>query len=179
MFQIQHMSDIFMVNVVFLFKEDGEAGHVVWNRLGRQQSLSVRQRCGLRWTRRVTRMARIKDEKIRANVKATESPRKSKDRRLLWYRHISRGYDDYVERWVMDLMVDGTINREKPSKRWMNNLREYPKKKKVRRKWCVGQNKVERKVCQNIDPAWTGQDEEEEEEQQHVYDIKLWDSMLT
>lgn len=94
-------------------------------------------------------MARIKDENIRVNVKATESPRKSKERRLLWYGHIRRGDDDYVERWVMDLMVDGTINREKPKNRWMNNL---PEEEKVRRKWCVGQNKVERKVCQKHRP---------------------------
>ena len=68
----------------------------------------------------MTKLDRIRNERIRRTVKATETSKKIHERRLQWYGHVMRRDETYVGKRVMVLEVEGTRGRG-PKRRWMDN----------------------------------------------------------
>ncbi|XP_027219602.2 uncharacterized protein [Penaeus vannamei] len=82
----------------------------------------------LRWMCGVTRLNKIRSEMIRGTVKVEKIPKKAQERRLQWCGHAMRR-EDYVGRRVMELEVDGRQGRERPKRRWMENITSDLKEK--------------------------------------------------
>ena len=97
----------------------------------------------------------------------------------MWYGHVSRREESYVEIRVLEMEVEGVRTRGRPKRRWMDCVRNYLKGKQLSVedvhdwvKW--------RQTVKNIEPAQSGKkcmEKEEEEvkrltkEQKEVVDI--------
>jgi len=97
----------------------------------------------LRWSCGVTKLDRIRSERIRGTVKVTEMSKNIHDRRLQWYGHVMRRSENYVGKRVMTLQVEGTRGRGRPKRRWMESVKEDPREKGLvvdefedRGEWC-------------------------------------------
>ncbi|XP_066953239.1 uncharacterized protein [Macrobrachium rosenbergii] len=78
----------------------------------------------LRWMCGVTKMDRIKNERIRGTTKVVELSKKAQERRLQWHGHVMRRDESYVGRRVMQMEVPGRRVRGRPERRWMDVVRE-------------------------------------------------------
>ena len=56
----------------------------------------------LRWMCGVTRQDKIRNERIRGTTKVEESTKKDQERRLIWFGHVMRREEHYVERRAME-----------------------------------------------------------------------------
>ncbi len=79
----------------------------------------------LRWTCGVTKLAKIRNERIRGVVKVTDISKKVNERRLQWYDHVMRKDEEYVGRRMMGLEVQGMRSRGRARRRWMDSVREH------------------------------------------------------
>ena len=70
----------------------------------------------LRWMCGVTRLDKIRNEKIRGSTKVGEISKKVQERRMRWYRHVMRRDEEYVGKRVMGIEVQGS-RRGRPKKR--------------------------------------------------------------
>ena len=59
----------------------------------------------LRWMSGVTKLDRIRNERIRRNTKVEEISKKVQESRLKWYEHVLRREDEYVGKRVMGMEV--------------------------------------------------------------------------
>ena len=105
----------------------------------------------LRWMRGVTKIDKIRNERIRGTTKVTEASKKLQEKRLQWYGHVMRREEEYVGRRVIEMEVQGTRNRGKPKRRFMDSVKEDLKEKGLtgeevqdRREW--------RRLVRNADP---------------------------
>ena len=71
----------------------------------------------------VTKMDRIRSERIRGTTKVGEISKKVQESRLKWYGHVSRREDEYVGKRVLGMAVPGKRRRGRPKRRWMDNIR--------------------------------------------------------
>ncbi|KAI5738758.1 hypothetical protein M8J77_010857 [Diaphorina citri] len=78
----------------------------------------------LRWMCGVTRLDKIRNEIIRGKVKVLEISKKIQEKRLQWYGHIKRRDEEYVGNKVREMEVEGQRGRERPKKKWINNINE-------------------------------------------------------
>ena len=69
----------------------------------------------LRWMSRVTKLDRIRNERIRGTAKVGEISKKVQESRLKWYGHVSRREDEYVGKRVMGI-GDGGAGEKKERK---------------------------------------------------------------
>ena len=80
-----------------------------------------------RWMCGVTRLDKIRNEKIRGSTKVGEISKKVQLRRMQWYGHVVRRDEEYLGKRVMGTEVQGS-RRGRPKKRWAdcvkNDLRE-------------------------------------------------------
>ena len=76
----------------------------------------------LRWTCGVTRLDKIRKEKIRGTTKVGEISKKVQERRMRWYGHVMRRYE-YVGKTVMGIEVQGS-RRARPKKRWADCVKD-------------------------------------------------------
>ena len=67
----------------------------------------------LRWMCRVTRLDKIRNERIRGTTKVGEITKKTQERRLKWYRHVMRREEQYVGRRAMEMKVQGEKEERK------------------------------------------------------------------
>jgi len=65
----------------------------------------------LRFACGVTKLDRIRNERIRGTIKVKEISKKVQERRLQWYGHVMRKDEDYVEKRVMEMEVPGRRDR--------------------------------------------------------------------
>ena len=104
----------------------------------------------LRWMCGVTKLDKIRNERIRGTTKVTEASKKLQEKRLQWYGHVMRREEEYVGRRVIEMEVQGTRNRGKPKRRFMDSVKEDLKEKGLtgeaqdRREW--------RRLVRNADP---------------------------
>ena len=89
-----------------------------------ERKLEVEEMKMLRWMCGVTKMDKIRNERIRGTVKAEKISKKIQERRLQWYGHVRRREDGYVGRRVMEMEVPGRRGRGRPKQRWMDNVKE-------------------------------------------------------
>ena len=66
-----------------------------------EKKLDVAEMRMLRWMSGVTKMNRIRNERIRVTTKVGEISKKVQESRLKWYGHVSRREDEYVGKSVM------------------------------------------------------------------------------
>ena len=86
-----------------------------------EKKLDVAEIRMLRWMSRVTKLDRIRNERIRGTTKVGKISKKVQEStqcRLKWYGHILRRKDEYVGKRVM--MVPGKIRRGRPKRRWLD-----------------------------------------------------------
>ena len=78
-----------------------------------EKRLDVAEMRMLRWMSGVTKMDRIRNERIRGTTKVGEISRKVQESRLKWYGHVSRREDEYVGKRVMGMEVPGEKKERK------------------------------------------------------------------
>ena len=117
-----------------------------------EEKLNVVEMKMLRWACGVTRMDRVRNERIRGTIKVTEISKKIQERRLQWYGHVMRREDDYVGKRVMGMEIEGRRGRGRPKRRWMDSVRADLTEKGLegdeyedRAEW--------RRLVRNADPA--------------------------
>ena len=80
-----------------------------------EKKLDVAEIRMLRWMNGVTKMDRIRNERIRGTTKVGEISKKVQESRLKWYGHVSRREDEYVGKRVMGMEVPGKEGEEDQS----------------------------------------------------------------
>ena len=78
----------------------------------------------LRWMCGVTRLDKIRNEKIRGSTKMGEISKKVQERRMRWYGHVMRRYEEYVGKRAMGIEVQGSRRRGRPKKRWADCVKD-------------------------------------------------------
>ena len=78
----------------------------------------------LRFSLRLTRMDRIRNEDIREKMNVNRIGLKLREARLRWYGHVKRREVEYVGRKVMDLECPGKRKRGRPKRRFMDGIKE-------------------------------------------------------
>ena len=77
----------------------------------------------LRWMSGVTKLDRIRSERIRGTTKVGEISKKVQESRLKWYGHVLRRYAEYVGKRVVVMEVPGKRRRGRPKRRWLDNIK--------------------------------------------------------
>ena len=68
----------------------------------------------LRWMSGVTKLDRIRNERIRGITNVGEMSKKVQESRVKWYGHVLRREDEYVGKRVMAMDVPGNRRRGRP-----------------------------------------------------------------
>ena len=87
-----------------------------------EKKLDVAERRMLRWMSGVTKMDRIRNERIRGTTKVGEISKKVQESRLKWYGHVLRREDEYVGKRVMGMEVPWKRRRGRQKRRWLDNI---------------------------------------------------------
>ena len=88
-----------------------------------ERKLDVTEIRMLRWTSGVTKLDRIRNERIRGTTKVGEISKKVQETRLKWYGHVLRREDEYVGKRVMAMDVPGKRRRGRSKRRWLYSIR--------------------------------------------------------
>ena len=76
----------------------------------------------LRWMSGVTKLDRIRNERIRGTTKVGEISKKVQESRLKWYGHVLRREDEYVGKRVMAMELPGKRRRGRSKRRWLDSI---------------------------------------------------------
>ena len=83
-----------------------------------RKKLDVAEMRMLRWMSGVTKLDRIRNERIRGTTKVGVISKKVQEStRLKWYGHVLRREDEYVGKRVMAMEVPGKRRRGRPKRR--------------------------------------------------------------
>ena len=104
----------------------------------------------LRWMGGVTKLDRIRNERIRGTTKVGEIAKKVQESRLKWYGHILRREDEHVGKRVMVMEVLGKRRRGRPKRMWLDNIRNDLSESELSGKEAQDQVKW-RRLIRNID----------------------------
>ena len=77
----------------------------------------------LRWMSGVTKLDRIRNERIRGTTKVGEIFKNVQESKLKWYWHVLRREDEYVGNRVMAMEVPGKRRRGTPKRRWLDSIK--------------------------------------------------------
>ena len=88
-----------------------------------EKKLDVAEMRMLRWMRGVTKMGRIRNDRIRGTTKVGEISKKVQESRLKWYVHVLRREDEYEGARVMGMEVPRKRRRGRPKRRWLDSTR--------------------------------------------------------
>ena len=77
----------------------------------------------LRWMSGVTKLDRIRNERIRGTTKVGEISNKGQETGLKWCGHVLRREDKYVGKRVMGMEVLGNRRRGAPNRKWLDSIR--------------------------------------------------------
>ena len=78
----------------------------------------------LRFAMGVTRKDKIGNEYIRGTVKVERLEMKMRERRLRWYGHVMRRYQEYVGRKMMEMELPGKKKKRRPKRRFLDVVKE-------------------------------------------------------
>ena len=82
-----------------------------------EKKMEVAEMKMLRWVCGVTRLDKIRNEKIRGSTKVGEISKKAQERRMRWYGHVMIRDEEYVGKRVMGIEVQGSRRRGSPKRR--------------------------------------------------------------
>ena len=88
-----------------------------------EKKLDVAEMRMLRWMSGVTKLVRIRNERIRGTTKVGEISKKVQESRLKWYGHVLRREDECVGKRVMEMKVPGKRRRGRPKWKWLDSIR--------------------------------------------------------
>ena len=98
-------------------------GAVTWAvKKAQEKKLDVAEMRMLRWMSGVTKLGRIRNERIRGSTKVGEISKKVQESRLKWDGHVLRREDEYVGKRVMAMEVPGKRRRGRPKRRCMDTI---------------------------------------------------------
>ena len=83
----------------------------------------------LRWMCGVTKLDKIRNERIRGTTKVGSIIKKIQERRLKWYGHVMRREEHYVGRRAMVMKVQGRRKSGIPKRRWLDKVKDDIKEK--------------------------------------------------
>ena len=117
-----------------------------------EKKLDVAEMRMLRWMSGVTKLGRIRNERIRGTTTVGEISKKVQQSRLKWYGHVLRREDEYVGKRVMAMEVPGNRRRGRSKRRWLDSIRNELSQRELscedaqdRAKW--------RRLIGHIDPT--------------------------
>ena len=90
----------------------------------------------LRWMSGVTKLDRIRNEIIRGTTKVGEISKILQESRLKWYGHVLRREYEYVGKRVMAMEVPGKRWRGRPTRKWMDSIRNDLSERDLQGKTC-------------------------------------------
>ena len=105
----------------------------------------------LRWMCRVTKLDKIRNERIRI-TKVWELAKKVQERRLKWFGHVMRREEHYVGRRAMEMKVQGRRKRGRPKIGWLDKVKDDIKEKGLSADE-VHERATWRRMSSYIDPA--------------------------
>ena len=88
----------------------------------------------LRWMSGVTKLDKIRNERIRGTQKVGEISKKVQESRLKWYGHVLRREYEYVGKRVIGMEVAGERRRGRPKRRWLDSIRDDVLERKCQRR---------------------------------------------
>ena len=122
----------------------------------------------------VTKLDKIRNERIRGTTKVGEITKKVQERRLKWYGQVMRREEHYVGRRAIEMKVHGRRNRERPKRRWLDKVDDDIKEKGLSADQ-VYDRATWRHMSSNIDPTYRWEyDEGEEEVTRTTNGIRHW-----
>ena len=77
----------------------------------------------------VTKLYKIRNERIRRTTKVGEITKKAQERRLKWFGHVIRREEHYVGSRMMVMKVQGIRKRGRPKRRWLDKVKDDIKEK--------------------------------------------------
>ena len=77
----------------------------------------------------VTKLDKIRNERIRRTTKVGEITKKVQEMRLKWYGHVMRREEHYVGSRAMEMNVQGRRKRGRPKRRWLDKVKDDIKEK--------------------------------------------------
>ena len=83
----------------------------------------------LQWMCGVTKLDKIRNERIRGTTKVREITKKVQERRLKWYGQGMRREEHCVGRRAMVMKVQGRRKRGIPKRRWLDKVKDDIKEK--------------------------------------------------
>ena len=89
-----------------------------------ENKLEVEEMRMLRWMCGVTKLDKIRNERIRGTTKVGEITNKVQERRLKWYWHVMRREEHYVGRRAMVMRVQGRRKRGRPKRRRLDKVKD-------------------------------------------------------
>ena len=117
-----------------------------------EKKLDVAEMKMLRWMNGVTKLDRIRNERIRGTTKMGEISKKVQESRLKWYGHVSRRENEYVGNIVMGMEVPGKRRRGRPKRRWLNSIRNNLSERELSEE-DAQDRPIWRRLTRHIDPT--------------------------
>ena len=87
-----------------------------------ENKLEVAEMRMLRWMCGVTKLDKIRNERIRGTTKVGEITKKVQERRLKWHGHVMRREEHYVGRRAIEMKVHGRRKRGRLKRRWLDKV---------------------------------------------------------
>ena len=117
-----------------------------------EKKLDVAEMRMLRWMSGVTKLDRIRNDRIRGTTKVGEISKKVQESRLKWYGHVLRREEEYVGKRVMVMEVPGKRTRGRPKRRWLDNIKNDLSERELSGE--EAQDRVQRRrLIRNINPT--------------------------
>ena len=109
----------------------------------------------LRWMSGVTKLDRIRNERIRGTTKVREISKNVQDStsRLKWYGHVLRREDEYVGKRVVAMEVPGKRRRGRPKRRWLDSIRNDLSERELSIREDTQDRAKWRRLIRHIDPT--------------------------
>ena len=89
-----------------------------------EKKLEVAEMRMLRWMCGVTKLDKIRNERIRGTTKVEEITTKVQERQLKWYGQVMRRDEHYVGRMAMVMKVQGRRKRGRPKIIWLDKVKD-------------------------------------------------------
>ena len=117
-----------------------------------EKKLDVAEMRMLRWMSGVTKLDRIRNERIRGTTKVGEISKKVQESRLKWYGHVLRRKDECVGKIVMGMEVPGKRRRGRPKWEWLDSFRNDLWERELSREDAQDRPRC-RRFTRHIDPT--------------------------
>ena len=119
-----------------------------------EKKLEVAEMRMVRWMCGVTKLDKIRNERIRGRptTNVGQITKKVQERRLKWYGHVMRREEHYVGRRAMVMKVYGRRKRGRPKRRWLERVKYDIKEKGLSADY-VYDRATWRRMSSYIDPT--------------------------